>query len=347
MQRVIRADSRSIPLADGCADMIVTSPPYRGQRDYGSGAGEIGLEDTTEEWQWSLIEVAEECVRALKPGGVQVWNIGHWYQSGSISLEPYAFAQKMMDHCRLRLLHIVSWGKLNPTPTIHATERLTKAWEPCFVFVQGKPQTYHRNAWDGEEDTQNSPREVTSRKGGGYRRQVLSSTCLTADEKRRALIAIGSAVCEIREGTLIDFRMKIRGGHAPSYGGKGGRPKAVERDGFSLIRISGARMARDWFTSALRVERGAGFHSAVFPRELASRFIRTYSSPGDLIVDPFSGAGTTGVAAKALSRRYAGLELNGRYCDDSQSRIDGAPTTGAHDHVRRDAPDASSQGRLF
>jgi DNA modification methylase len=142
--------------------------------------------------------------------------------------------------------------------------------------------------------------------------------------------------------------MKIRGRHKDAYGGTGGRQAVVERDGFSIIRITGGRMARDWFATSLRVESGAGFHSAIFPRELAARFVRTYSDCGALVVDPFSGSGTTGVAAKELGRRYVGVELNGRYCDASQSRIDNASVRDADLRTRKAAPAAvTTQGRLF
>lgn len=66
---------------------------------------------------------------------------------------------------------------------------------------------------------------------------------------------------------------------------------------------------------------GAG-HPAVFPRELARRCIRLGSRPGDTVLDPFSGSGTTGVAAAELSRRAILIELNEEYAAQSRLRIE-------------------------
>ncbi len=65
-------------------------------------------------------------------------------------------------------------------------------------------------------------------------------------------------------------------------------------------------------------------HPAVFPRELAKRCILLGSRPGDLILDPFSGSGTTGVAASGLGRKSLLIELNEEYAVQSKSRIDRA-----------------------
>lgn len=56
-------------------------------------------------------------------------------------------------------------------------------------------------------------------------------------------------------------------------------------------------------------------HGAVFPVKLADRLIRMYSAPGDLVLDPFAGVGTTLVAAKRADRRAAGIELNPEFVD--------------------------------
>lgn len=56
-------------------------------------------------------------------------------------------------------------------------------------------------------------------------------------------------------------------------------------------------------------------HPAPFPEELPRRLIKLYSYPGDLVLDPFSGSGTTLVAAKRLGRSSVGVEINPTFCD--------------------------------
>ena len=65
----------------------------------------------------------------------------------------------------------------------------------------------------------------------------------------------------------------------------------------------------------------SGEHPAVFPFSLARDHIATWSNPGDLVLDPFSGSGTTAKAAKELGRRFLGLEINPEYCAIAERRI--------------------------
>lgn len=62
-------------------------------------------------------------------------------------------------------------------------------------------------------------------------------------------------------------------------------------------------------------------HPAVFPFELARDHIASWSNPGDLILDPFMGSGTTAKAAKALNRNFIGIEINPDYCAIAEQRI--------------------------
>lgn len=55
-------------------------------------------------------------------------------------------------------------------------------------------------------------------------------------------------------------------------------------------------------------------HSAAFPIYLPKWFIRLFTEPGDVVLDPFIGSGTTARAAKALGRRYIGIEISPDYC---------------------------------
>ena len=62
-------------------------------------------------------------------------------------------------------------------------------------------------------------------------------------------------------------------------------------------------------------------HPAPFPEELVERFINLYSYKNEIILDPFFGSGTTGLAAKNLERDYIGYEVNSDYCDLAKKRI--------------------------
>lgn len=62
-------------------------------------------------------------------------------------------------------------------------------------------------------------------------------------------------------------------------------------------------------------------HSAVFPIELPKWFIKLFTQPGDLVLDPFVGSGTTALAAIQLTRNYVGIDINPEYVEISKSRL--------------------------
>lgn len=64
-----------------------------------------------------------------------------------------------------------------------------------------------------------------------------------------------------------------------------------------------------------------GDHPAVFPEKLARDHIISWSNPRDLVLDPFSGSGTTAKAAKELGRKFLGFEINPDYCAISEKRL--------------------------
>jgi site-specific DNA-methyltransferase (adenine-specific) len=64
-------------------------------------------------------------------------------------------------------------------------------------------------------------------------------------------------------------------------------------------------------------------HFATFPVALIEPCVQLGSSPGQLVLDPFIGSGTVGVAALELSRRFVGIELNPEYADIAARRLNG------------------------
>jgi site-specific DNA-methyltransferase (adenine-specific) len=61
-------------------------------------------------------------------------------------------------------------------------------------------------------------------------------------------------------------------------------------------------------------------HPAMFPEELPRRVMKLFSYRGDLILDPFNGAGTTTRVARALGRRFIGIDVSREYCETALAR---------------------------
>lgn len=86
--------------------------------------------------------------------------------------------------------------------------------------------------------------------------------------------------------------------------------------------ISTVRNARDvWHINTVPYKGG---HFAAYPPKLAERCILAGCPRGGVVLDPFFGSGTTGLAAVMNDRRYIGIELNAAYCELARERIGGA-----------------------
>lgn len=95
-----------------------------------------------------------------------------------------------------------------------------------------------------------------------------------------------------------------------------------------------------WFYSRVAgtFKEREGFHGCQMPEQLLGRIIRVSSNPGDLVVDPFGGSGTTLAVAKKLGRQWIGTELSKEYVSRIQSRLEdcevGDPLDGPADPLR-------------
>jgi site-specific DNA-methyltransferase (adenine-specific) len=94
------------------------------------------------------------------------------------------------------------------------------------------------------------------------------------------------------------------------------------RDLWALPEPDGAQVVWSLPTPARR-EKTLGRHPTQKPLALLDRVIRAASSPGQLVLDPFNGSGTTGVVALRTGRRYLGIDIDRRYLDLTQRRIKG------------------------
>jgi len=91
--------------------------------------------------------------------------------------------------------------------------------------------------------------------------------------------------------------------------------------GKNISNWIGREMAYPTNVIHLATECGNRSHSAAFPVELPSWFIKLFTQPGDIVLDPFMGSGTSAIAAQSLDRRFVGVELNSEYIAIAEKRI--------------------------
>lgn len=104
-------------------------------------------------------------------------------------------------------------------------------------------------------------------------------------------------------------------------------PSATKR---RVIDAARKRLARDGFlwvnarsVWSIQTESAEDAHCAVMPFDLAEKCVKAGSKDGSLVLDPFAGSGTTGVAALCLQRSFVGIELNPAYAASARRRLAG------------------------
>lgn len=306
----------------------VTSPPYYGLRDYGH-PGQLGLEATPAEFLRNMVEVFD-CVRDLLADDGVLWvNMGDSYANdGKYGGETGGKAAYLDEGSRTRagrekrvtglkpkdlmgipwrvafalqeagwyLRQDIIWHKPNPMPE-SIKDRCTKAHEYIFLLSKSERYFYDADAIS-EEAQQHAGRAATcDRSGNAVAQHVLP----------------GQAAAQHRP------RQRKPAGWDTGAGGHG----SFHRDGRALELEytevgSERRNKRSVWTIATEPYPEA--HFATFPRALIEPCILAGSRPGDVVLDPFMGSGTTAEVAQALGRNWLGCEINPEYAPLQQAR---------------------------
>lgn len=101
--------------------------------------------------------------------------------------------------------------------------------------------------------------------------------------------------------------------------------KARHRFNYEAMKaMNGGKQMKDVWTGALTrpSEKTEGRHPTQKPEYLLERIVLASTAPGDLVLDPFCGSGTTGVAAKRYGRRFIGIDSEEMYLEISRKRIE-------------------------
>lgn len=309
-------------------DVVLTSPPYFHQRDYGQAKHMIGQEKTVDEYIDAIGRVFKECLRVIKPEGSIFFNLGDKYQNDSLSLIPYRFAIRMLDETmkaerkgegiRAILLNDITWVKPNPQPR-QFKRRLVNSTEPFFHFVKSACYKYFPERYMASPRSSNKATRA-SKIGQSYIRAIVSSD-LKDWQKQSALKELDEVIREVREGKIWSFRMKIRGIHSAAYGGyEGGRKGHIETKGYTIIRMSGESLKKDSIEApilSLKYQK----HPAIYPEYIVTELLNLVSEPNDIIVDPFVGSGTTAVVAQRMRRHFIGVELVEEFRNVAMDRL--------------------------
>lgn len=277
-------------LPDGHVDCIVTSPPYYGLRDYGTD-GQYGLEASPAEYVETMRSVFAEARRVLTADGTCWINLGDSYayppgsagKQGNGQRKGRAFTAEGTPGTRA-----LPPKNLMMIPARVAIALQDDGWILRNEIIWSKPNAM--------------PESVTDRLSTRYEHVFL-----------------------LARSTRYWFDLDaIRAPHAPNtlrastirsgYVAPGQTPNVKSRP-------TGERGANPGDVWSIGTRPYPEAHFAVMAPGLAERCIKAGCKPGGTVLDPFSGSGTTGAAARMLGRQHIGIDLNPAYHDLAIARF--------------------------
>lgn len=272
-------------LETGSVDLVITSPPYKniGIVNYGDS-----VELKTRDYIDWFLEIMVEVKRVLKDSGSFILNINDFTKNGYKDIYVYEMIYKSKDI--LKLYDTYFWCKKNVMPNGSA-KRFRNSTEFIFHFCKDKDSMKFYM-----DRVLQEPKSATIDR---YE-YPHSHTGLIIDGERKSKEKVKVKVrhtYKMVEGERVEV-YKIK--EVPYLV----RPTNV----FSFPTGSKDR------TNEIK-------HPAPFHKELPLFFIKALTDEGDLVIDPFSGIGTTGLACKEMNRDYIGFELNEKYVEYSIKRM--------------------------
>lgn len=312
-QRIIQGDCiegmRTLP--DESINCCVTSPPYWGLRDYGHD-GQIGLEDTPEEYVGRLVDVFREVRRVLLDDGTLWMNLGDSYRGGYAPDAP----------CNKRRAEGDSWGAMNAFSTREgvARKKARPGYTPPGLKAKDLVGIPWRVAFALQADGWWLRQDIIWAKPNPMPESV-RDRCTKAHEyvfllaKSERYYYDAEAVSE----EAATAGKKGLGFYPDRAIAMGATPHGNEaKDPTAGVRSSSRNRRSVW---QVTTKPYSGAHFAVMPPDLVEPCIKAGSPEGGTVLDPFAGSGTTLAVAASLGRNAIGCELNPDYIALAEKRI--------------------------
>ena len=293
-------------VADGVkAQMCVTSPPYFGLRDYGV-EGQLGLEQTPDEYIAAMVEVFR-CVRDVLADDGTLWlNLGDSYAAttGGVGNNPSAKSTLTTNGGRgpqpgNKYAQGSEGRRVKLMPDVPAKNLLGIPWRVAFALQADGWYLRQDIIWHKPNPMPESVRDRCTKAHEYIFLLSKSARYFFDSDAMREDAVKGAAGSSFNTGKTAEHQM--------------GRSSDAERV------EDGKRNRRSVWTVATRPYNGA--HFAAFPPALIEPCILAGSRPGDIVLDPFMGSGTTAAVAIQHGRQYLGCELKPEYGPLQQERI--------------------------
>ena len=278
---------------------VVTSPPYYGLRDYGV-EGQIGLEATPEEYVAKLVEVFRGIRQVLRPDGTVWLNLGDSYNGSGGAGGDYNEGGLKEGQPRYPGRRVEG---LKPKDLIGIPWRVAFAlqadgWYLRSDIIWHKPNPMPESVTDRPTKAHEYIFLLTKNPRYYYDAEAIAEPAVTTDPRKTTFRRTGGKM------TALDVPGQAQSSHRDD---RKDTPPRETRNRRSVWTINTSR-----FPEA---------HFATFPERLPELCILAGSRPGDLVLDPFVGSGTTLLVAERLGRRAVGTEINPEYIEIAKRRL--------------------------
>lgn len=389
MSQILQGDCIQVmkTLPEKSVDVIITSPPYFQQRDYGVDA-QIGNEGSLEEYVRTMTEWGTQCLRVLKDTGSMFLNIGDKYEKKGLLMIPERICMALCGNGWV-LRNKIVWYKPNHMPS-SVKDRFCSTWEPIYFFTKNSEKYYNQEyfcdldalrekpateskipfprtlsieeyeetlpkleEYNAKKKSEGKFKNAGINKGASPGARQQSNLSYSLMRKHEFTEAEELEVHKYLKDTAKERKLsakkidellgyKSKAGHWLRLDHGRSLPSPLDyrklkyqleldnrydtwmlEEHYVLQSVQNnpkGKAPEDMWSIPLTHEKGVQ-HFAMFPLELPLRIITAFCPPNGVVMDPFAGSGTTGLAARHLKRPSVLIELNPEYVELIQSRM--------------------------